>query len=60
MTDDEIEYGDDEEYYTILGIDEHGNLPLVKHHPTYGENYDSSTSPKILRDYISSGLWVWK
>lgn len=60
MTDDEIEYGDDEEYYTILGIDDHGNLPLVKHHPTYGENYDSSTSPKILRDYISSGLWVWK
>jgi len=52
--------GDDEEYFTILGIDENGNLPLVKHHPRFGENYDSTTSPRNLRDYISKGLWVWK
>ena len=60
MDDSEIEYGDDEEYFTILGIDENGNLPLVKYHPLHGENYDSTTSPRSLRDYISKGLWVWK
>jgi len=60
MSDWEREQGDDEEYYTILGIDENGNLPLVKHHPRFGENHDSTTSPRNLRDYISKGLWVWK
>ena len=60
MTDSEIFYGDDEEYFTILGIDENGNLPLVKYHPLHGENYDSSTSPHLLRRYISKGDWVWK
>jgi hypothetical protein len=60
MTDSEIFYGDDEEYFTILGIDENGNLPLVKYHPLRGENYDSSTSPHLLRRYISKGDWVWK
>lgn len=60
MNDSEIEYGDDEEYFTILGIDENGNLPLVKYHPLHGENYDSSTSPHLLRRYISKGDWVWK
>jgi hypothetical protein len=56
----EIEQGDHEEYYTILGIDENGNLPLVKHHPLFGESYDNTTSPKNLRDHISSGKWIWK
>ena len=60
MSDWEREQGDDEEYFTILDIDENGNLPLVKHHPRFGENYDSTTSPRNLKDYISKGLWVWK
>ena len=60
MSDWEREQGDDEEYFTILYIDENGNLPLVKHHPRFGDNYDSTTSPRNLRDYISKGLWVWK
>ena len=60
MSDWEREQGDDEEYFTILGIDENGNLPLVKNHPLFGENYDSTTAPIYLRDYISSGKWVWK
>ena len=60
MTDDEIGASlDSEEYFTITGIDENGNLTLIKHHPIYGENRDSSTSPRNLRDYISKGKWVW-
>ena len=60
MDSAEIEFGDDEEIFTILGIDENGNLPLLKYHPIYGENYDSSTSIRNLRHYINKGLWVWK
>ena len=59
MDSAEIEFGDDEEIFTILGIDENGNLPLLKYHPIYGENYDSSTSIRNLRHYINKGLWVW-
>ncbi len=59
MDSAEIELHDDEEIFTILGVDENGNLPLLKYHPIYGENYDSSTSPRNLRHYINKGLWVW-
>lgn len=60
MDDEEIERGDSEEIFTILGVDENGNLPLLKHHPLYGDSYDSTTSPLNLRNYISKGAWVWK
>ena len=59
MSDDEINTSHDEEYFTITGIDENGNLTLIKNHPIYGENHDSSTSPRNLRDYISKDIWVW-
>lgn len=59
MDSAEIELRDDEEFFTILGVDENGNLPLLKHHPIYGENYNSSTSPSNLRHNINKGLWVW-
>jgi len=59
MNDDEFERGDYEEYFTITGIDKHNNLVLIKHHPVYLDNHDSSTSPRNLRDYISKGKWVW-
>lgn len=48
-----------EQIFTITGIDENDNLILIKHHPVYGDNHDSSTSPRNLRDYISKGKWVW-
>lgn len=53
------QFGYDEEIFTITGIDENDNLILIKHHPVYGDNHDSSTSPRNLRDYISKGKWVW-
>ena len=59
MSDTEIDASYDEEYYTITGIDENDNLTLIKNHPIYGENHDSTTSPRNLRDYISKGSWVW-
>tara|TARA_R110000751_G_scaffold289516_2_gene395773 strand:- start:653 stop:2743 length:2091 start_codon:yes stop_codon:yes gene_type:complete len=59
MSDGEINASYDEEYFTITGIDENGNLTLIKNHPIYGENHDSTTSPRNLRDYISKGSWVW-
>ena len=59
MTDYEIGTRLDEEYFTITGINENGNLTLIKHHPVYGDNHDSRTSPRNLRDYISKGKWVW-
>ncbi len=52
-------FNDSKEIFTINDIDENGNLTLIKHHPIYGENHDSSTSPKNLRDNISNGSWVW-
>lgn len=60
MSDDKINASDDEEYFTITGVDVNGNLTLIKNHPIYGENYDSTTSPSSLRDYISKYKWVWK
>ena len=59
MNDNEIDASYDEEYFTITGIDENGNLTLIKHHPIYGESHDSTTSPRNLRDYINKGSWVW-
>tara|TARA_R110002020_G_scaffold113236_2_gene260277 strand:- start:18914 stop:20302 length:1389 start_codon:yes stop_codon:yes gene_type:complete len=59
MDDGEINMSYDEEIFTITGIDENDNLILIKHHPVYGDNHDSSTSPRNLRDYISKGKWVW-
>jgi hypothetical protein len=60
MSDDKINASDDEEYFTITGVDVNGNLTLIKNHPIYGENHDSTTSPSSLRDYISKYKWVWK
>ncbi len=59
MDSAEIELRDDEEIFTILRVDENGNLPLLKYHPIYGENYNSSTSPRNLIHNINKGLWVW-
>lgn len=59
MDSAEIELRDDEEIFTILRVDENGNLPLLKYHPIYGENYNSSTSPRNLIHNINNGLWVW-
>ena len=59
VSDEEIEMGDDEEYYTIDGIDVNGNLPLTRYHPNRAPNSESTTSVNFLRDYISNGRWVW-
>ncbi len=59
MSSMEIEMGDDEEYYTIDGIDRNGNLPLTRYHPNRAPNSESTTSVNFLRDYISNGRWVW-
>ncbi len=59
MSDMEIEMGDNEEYYTIDGIDVNGNLPLTRYHPNRAPNSESTTSVNFLRDYISNGRWVW-
>ena len=60
MTDREIYQGDDEEYFTIISIDNHGKIPLIKYHPLLGEiSGEASTSVNILRNYISKGDWIW-
>ena len=58
--DGEINASYDEVYFTITGVDVNDNLILTKHHPIYGESYDSSTSPINLRKGINKGSWVWK
>ena len=59
MSEEEIELGDHEEYYTIDGIDVNGNLTLTRYHRYRAPNSESTTSVNFLRDYISNGRWVW-
>ena len=46
------------QYYTVVGLDENGNVSLVRNY-LGGESYDVATKPQTIIKFISNGTWEW-